>query len=281
MKNKFHHYVSQFYLRKFAHTPGRNSKMYMYDFLENTEEPKARIGSNAGEDYFNECFGSDHLAIEHFYDKEIESPAGAALKRVLEVCSLESSQDLCDILLFFAMTTARNPKQREHIEEPIRQLDLMLLKTALGSDAGKAMKARSNRNLSSKEHVTVEIELIDPIHEALCKKNWSLLAAPSSGDGFITSDDPMQIVHASAPGNWGFDSEGAQLFAPLSPGLALFGGSGVQKRGVFTLTKEEVAAFNSETIKGAHRYIFARSGKFEVHDTSGPKRWNDWLALRS
>lgn len=281
MKNKFHHYISQLYLKKFAHTDGARPRLYMYDKVQEKEQPRALISRNAGEDYFNLCFGPDPMAIEHFYARKIETPSGAALKRILEARSLEVSHDLCDILLFFAMTSARNPKYREQIEDPLRQLDLMILKTALGDNATDAMAARSRRNLTSKEHVAMELGLIDPLHEAFCRKGWALLSAPSCSGGFITSDDPMQIVRASSPGNWGYNTEGAELFAPLSPRLALLGGEGARKKKAVTLTAEQVGHFNTGTILDAHKYIFAKSDEFNVISNDGLTTWRSCLSSKS
>jgi len=264
---KFHHYVSNFYLKGFA-AEDRNKK-YRVQVFDKCESKTfgALTDKTGGAKYFNRSFSkTDPNNVEKFYSDAVEGPAGAALKRVLQLKSLSSTNDLESLLLFFAMTTARNPKQRAMLEAPLRQVDSLLIRSALGDDGNEILEKRNSRDLFPEEHVGMELPLIEPIFDSLCSKNWVILEPDEDAGEFITSDFPLQIATANVDRPWGFESPGATIFAPLSKDLAMLGQSGSPKVSKLTLDRTMVASFNFGTLLDAYRNIFYRTDAFLILD---------------
>lgn len=242
---KFHHYVSNFYLKGFA-AEDRKKKhaVQVFDKFELKTFEK-RTDKTGGAKNFNRSFSkADPNNVEKLYSSAVEGPAGAALKKVLQSKSLSSKEDLERLLLFFAMTSARNPKRRAMVEAPMRQLDGLLIRSALGDDGNEILEKRNIRDLLPEEHVGMELPLIEPIFDSLCSKSWAILEAGDDAGEFVTSDFPLQIATANEDPPWGFESPGATIFAPLSKNLAMLGQSGSLKASKLTLDKTMVASFN-------------------------------------
>lgn len=263
----FHHYVSNFYLKGFAAEDRiKKYRVQVFDKFE-LKTFETRTNKTGGAKNFNRSFSkTDPNNVEKFYSDAVEGPAGAALKRVLQSKSLSSRKDLESLLLFFAMTTARNPKQRAMVEAPMRQLDCLLIKSALSDDGNEILEKRNSRDLFPEEHVGMELPLIKPIFDSLCSKNWAILEPDEGAGEFITSDFPLQIVTANEDRPWGFESPGATIFAPLSKDLAMLGQSGSLKISKLTLDKTMVASFNFGTLIDAYRNIFFKTDSFLILD---------------
>jgi len=275
----YHHYVSKFYLNKFASQAGKNTmKTNVFDKSTKQIFRNKKTEKVGGIAHFNRSFSKDDPNdVEKFYARKIETPAGAALNRILDEKAFTSEQDLQDVLLFFAMTTARNPKARNQIEGPMRAIDELLVRSALGDEAADVLEKRLNRDLFPQEHVAMERSLIDPIFASLATKDWAILETTSKASEFITCDDPLQIIGADEARPWGFESNGAIIYAPLCPTLAILGKNGKLKSTKVTMNLEQVAGLNSATFRSAYRLIFYKSDKFSVlgeKDTS-IVRWAD------
>ncbi|MBU2866797.1 DUF4238 domain-containing protein [Pacificibacter marinus] len=278
----YHHYISNFYLKQFARPAGKKSfKIHEFDKLLGKISPKKRTSETGGKDHFNKSFSkTDPNDIEKIYARKIETPAGAALKRILDAKAITSEVDLNDVLLFFAMTTARNPKRRSQNEDPMRKLDGLLIRSALGEDGASILEQRVSRDLLSEEHVEMELSQILPIFQSLTSKSWTLLE--SEGGEFITSDDPLQIIHANEAPPWGFKSNGAVLYAPLSAEFAIMGLSNKVGPPKMPFSKRHVAGLNLQTVLSAHHYVYYKSDNFYIVEDSLNKvtRWSENMANR-
>lgn len=277
----YHHYISKFYLDKFASNPG-NGKPKTNIFDKNTKQIRRKLTRKVGgSDHFNRFFSeNDPNAVEKFYAREIETPAGAALKRILEKKAITSRKDLHDVLLFFAMTTVRNPKARNTIEDPMKFIDAILIRSALGDEGRGVLEKRLKRSLIPQEHVSMEFPLIHPIFKILVEKEWTILEVSAEAGDFITCDDPLQIISANEPRPWGFESNGAILYAPLCPTLALLGQDCTPNTTKSTLSLEKVARLNSLTMSSAYRLVFFKSDNFYVlrETDASILRWTDLTA---
>lgn len=257
----YHHYVSKFYLNKFSVSVEKNKwKTNAFDRVSGEQFKRKLTDKIGGSDHFNKSFSvGDPNDVEKFYARKIETPAGAALKRILDAKTLTSAEDLGHVLLFLAMTAVRNPKARSQIEEPMRYLDGLLSRSALGDEGTEVLEKRQKRDLFPEEHVNMELPQIDPVFESLCKKQWVILEATKETGEFITCDGPLQIIGADDERPWGFESNGAIIFAPLSPTIAIYGKSDKPKIAKLTLNLEAVAAFNLGTLSSAFRLVFYKS----------------------
>jgi hypothetical protein len=279
----YHHYVSNFYLKKFARRAGAYFKINEFDKTTGKINPKRRTDKTGGSDHFNRSFSpTDPNDVEKLYARIIETPAGVAFKQMLNAGEFTSSDDLSHVLLFFAMTTARNPKWRSRIEAPTRTLDALLIRTALGDDGEEMLRKRLGRNLFPQEHVEMEFPQIDNIWQSLTSKSWVILETTSEIGEFITCDDPLQIVHADEVKPWGFESNNATIYAPLSPTLAILGQSSKPKFLKTTLDQEQVAKLNFGTMVSAYQHVYYKSDNFYVFQYNQNKlmKWSRELANR-
>lgn len=279
---KYHHYVSNFYLKKFAVEASQKFKLNVFDKFTGEIQSKKRTDKIGGCNHFNRSFSeTDPNDVEKFYAREIETQAGAALKRILNAGDITSNKDLSDVLLFFAMTTARNPSSRSRIEDPMRKLDELVIRDALGDEGADVLEKRLHRDLLPQEHVEMELPRINPIFESLVSKSWEILETTAETGEFITCDDPLQIVHADEAGPcWGFRSNGAIVYAPLCPNLAILGSDRKRSSSKASLDKEHVAALNFGTIISAYQHVYYKSDNFYVLQSKEHKavKWSAELA---
>ncbi len=106
------------------------------------------------------------------------------------------------------------------------------------------------------------------------------LYSPPQGREFCTSDNPVlryNPVDAGPRGNLGLFSPGIQIIVPLSSDLLLsivdpaYGGEG---NAVERFTPDNLLFYNGLLAGFAHRYLFSRSGDFDVRSgmyQSGPR----------
>lgn len=280
-----HHYISQFYLRRFCdpNTPvGHTPYLWVTD-RKNTVWKKSSTGNCAYEmDLYSissdGSFPKD--SVEQLFSK-IESEAARVYQSCLDVYNFPTPEEKEVIALFAACFAIRTPTHRLFIEKSVRESVEWFadsLCTAPGameqslSDIGKDSKeAASMREfLSNKDNYEIKIKSewitamalnsLTSIAQILLNMKWKLLLAPF-GERFLTSDSPADwedpTVKDSIYGNKGLMFKNSEFIMPLSPKLALLAGWNYIE-GVFPVHKEKVWEISNRVIRHAKKEIYAQ-----------------------
>jgi len=260
----FHHYISKFYLKHFAAEKIKTPNIYRYD-KKYLVGRMASTGKSAGEDHFNTVPWLKNPAFfEDAYNKLIETPSVEPFRSTIRNKEFGSEKDLNSILLFFALTTTRNPTERSLIEGPMRKIDEIITASALGNvQAAPIIQTMRSKSYPVSKHIEMEIEIIDPIYEALKGKFWSLHQGVKEAGDFITGDYPLIILRADSAPPWGLNSPNAVIYAPISSDLAMLGTS-APLQDTPPLSKSDIAALNGRIFHTANRYVFSRSKSFPI-----------------
>ncbi|WP_187830482.1 DUF4238 domain-containing protein [Siccirubricoccus phaeus] len=114
-------------------------------------------------------------------------------------------------------------------------------------------------------NLTMELETFDKILPCFIDRRWTLLRAPISSEGFITSDHPVCLAWTDpkmANGVYppGYGMRKTEIFFPISRRLAWVGMFEGTTRTV-DVSDDFVHRFNAGVLDFAGRQVFGRSGE--------------------
>jgi hypothetical protein len=232
-----------------------------------------------------------------------ESEIGPALTRIAEAKSLDNEDDRAWLLNLIGLLLVRNPRFREmmrSLSEGVsrRIMDAALSSRALWESQVKQAKAAGalpqNADMdydkikqsykpeayklvvANEAHLANEMQAFEHALPALFARNWRLVEAPADSPGFVTSDHPVSLTSAEPlPGGQspGLRTPRSRVFFPITPKLAIVGTIDPQSGETTTLTEDEVAAANADTILNAQRQVYTKTGDFRYRiDPAQPLR---------
>lgn len=291
------HYVPQMYLKAWAN----ENKIWAYSLL--VSDPKVPHWKK--ESIKNTAFRKDLYTnignnnnesdtIEHFLDKNFESPAMIPLKKAIEGSSL-SKDDLIILSRFVASQCVRTPawyiknlKQwgntlPQIFEDTLNKLanemsnmdinDIKLNKSSINTNYFPLKVTRTGKVVDDKELIEVNSYIgksmwffaINHILTKTCtllnKHNWRVITA-APGISWPTSDDPVICLNFYNNNNYdfngGWDNEGSEIILPISPTKILYTQVGKDCRlKQFDLKTSHL--IKKLIIEHAHRKIYCNS----------------------
>lgn len=292
-KARGHHFISQCYLKRFTRNGSKNSKLWAYEIREGKafETLPANVAHQRD---FNRVDLEGHApdALETSL-AQFESQVEPALKAIEAARSLEDTEAWLHVLNLVTLFAVRNPRMREMMRDAHERtarmvMDLTLAKRErwesqvkravaaghLSPDLGvtyeeaKDFHERGDYTIEvpTTRHIGTEFHMFEPVLQTMADRQWQLcIAGPDSG-GFITTDHPVCLMHSeghaydlSRP--LGYGLPGTSVVFPLTRELLAVGTIGGQS-GVLTLTKGQVAYFNTLILGYADRQIYAPHGKW-------------------
>lgn len=278
------HIVPRFYLNKFAdseryvvvYSPGRNPRR------------KSTKSQSSEEDYFEYTINGS--ATENRYEnwfQKIETDAAAIYGIIHSGKGLTESQEITWSMLL-ATLFLRSRKVREQIgpgltrqvesemffgDAQIREMQHDYLKQGILVYA-EDLKAKVNQIKQEMRapafgHLAgIEENARMIAKNIIGKGRWFILEA-APGSAFVTSDCPVQTLNLSGPGNpitlgSGFGHHHTAVVLPLSPTkLFLAGPLGICWKSS-VLDAKDVMAFNTATVRFAHRAVYALDKSVET-----------------
>lgn len=293
MAARRHHFISQCYLKRFTRNGSKNSKLWAYD-IPSGKTFETMPANVAHQRDFNRVDICGHLpdALESSLAK-FESQADSALHKIADTQSLDDFDSWVTILNLVALFAVRNPRMREMMRDSQERLaniimDVTLakkerwelqLKRAIASgdielDSGVSyedVKEFHNRGeytieVPTMRHIRTEFHVYEPVLRTMVDRKWQLcIAAPDSG-GYVTTDHPVCLIHSDGEPQslvrpLGYGLKGTTVVFPVTRELLAIGtfeGDG----GVQTLTRNQVAYFNTIVMNFADRQVYAPNGRF-------------------
>lgn len=288
-----HHFIPQFYLRGFSEGTGRQARIFAFD--RRTRKQFMTLVRNVGSRrYFNriEVRGIDPDALENAIAQD-ESYASVYLQEIIEARSFASPKHFGAMMSLMANLSSRNPRMRTSMEDFHRSILKKMIAENVSSEeiwqsSLERMKERGVHvddtlafadvrafvddaqykiNIDQTYLIGLEMQMIQPVFDALIRRRWCFVSAPDGFD-FITSDNPVVLSWTDgidrgiySPGH---GVSGTTVFFPLSHSLAILG-TFEEQVAFLQYSSDHVVAANTHVARHADMQIYARSGQFKVH----------------
>jgi hypothetical protein len=284
MAKRRHHYIPQFYLKKFG-DPKANGRIWCYPKTSGVPfcARPADLGGEKDYHTFTKSDGSkDTDTIEDDFSI-IEGTAATAITKVLSGTKLSTAEHE-SFVAFCATMLLRVPRRRDQIGKIMEELASHMMqaqawnKESFHTDYRKYQSETGDTSnvdpeelrqfiLSEKHELKanptialgMSLGAMETVMDCLLKMNWAFIHREGRFS-FITCDNPVFYCDPTIPPNtWygvGLMSTNIELSFPLSPEVIAFAGHRPlwKQR---TAQPEIVRLFNQRTLEAAHRYIFA------------------------
>lgn len=181
--------------------------------------------------------------------------------RALSAGSIPTTEQWRAIWILASNLITRSRRSRDSLSGPLQEIASVVERMAdvIGEQAA-AIRADLRRAAEVHYPITVA-GLIEPVAGAIAEKPLKLLIAPS-GTNYVTSDDPVVVLHASEvlirPMPDDLRDPEVELYFPLSPRLAAHWGPG-DELGTRAISSVEVAMINRLVRDSCWRQIYASS----------------------
>lgn len=259
LEKKNHHYVPQFYLRKFSND-GRSIGIYLLD--KKKYIPCASIKKTA---YREHLYGEDN-SIENRLAND-ESEWSKIINKIIDSENLDLDQEeYIMLLLFITMSEARTSQTADYNNAEISTLSKLILKMKNIPSGNVDIHFNTPNLVSLKSAIE-----ITPI---LSDLNVLLIINESNRD-FITTDNPVVrynqfFMFRNYDRNYGLGQMGIQLFVPLNPRICLCLYDGVMytpktKHIIKINSGSQINELNKLFILNAYEYIFFRNNQKESY----------------
>jgi hypothetical protein len=301
---KDNHYVSQGYLKQWEASPG---EVCVYRILVSHENvPLWAQKSVKGIAYQKHLYtrqiaGADSDEIEQWFSGDFESPAEAAIQKVINEDRL-LPEDWKTLVRFLAMHDVRTPARLvEYLKTSADSTSKLLneileeLPEKLGEMKRKGIQhpAPNEKNAAFPLRVTTEIKegeefgllkaetavgraswlwgiqhLLNNTAKVLHRHKWTIMH-PAKGMSWFTTDKPVIRLNYYEPGKYdfkgGWGSDGSEILLPLSPEHMLYTRIGHRPPARGTrFSVEETKLLRRLIAEHAHRYIFAKTEDADV-----------------
>ncbi|HEX3465976.1 MAG TPA: DUF4238 domain-containing protein [Candidatus Elarobacter sp.] len=291
-----HHYVSQFYLKRFTANPSK-PRLFVVDIIERktfTADPK----NVAFEKDFHtiDVSGQPSDVVEKMLAR-IEGDVAEAFKRIVNSCSLSNENDRAQLLHFATILLVNNPAQRaimnalvtllmttsgrEQASDPATftaHVQEMIATGGMPPDTDIEELRRSlltenfDISMGTASHLNVGLNNVPDLLPYLLDRKWHIYRAVEGH--FVTSDRPVSLMWAdpSRTGPVGLGLRDTRVLFPLSSTIAIYGGFELTND-VIELALDKVAAVNARTILNATRQVYARESDFmyALQHNGGPR----------
>ena len=294
MTARNHHFVPQCYLRGFTTAEQRTSRLFVVDAVK--RQAFETVARNVGAERDFNRIDSDTVAPDALENgfATFEGELATSLKRIRETMSLSNGDDRANLLNFICALILRNPRQRQRIgafETTVLKRVLSLALSTRKTWNAQVRNARAAgfmeglRDLDYEEmkrhhengafeiviprmrHIASELALFNDILPLFFERKWSLLKAPATSSGFITSDHPVCLMWADPKKRGGFYSpglglRGTELLFPISKELFVAGVFEGQETVRHLTSEHHVAGLNGAIVTYAERQVYGQNDRF-------------------
>ncbi|MER9846258.1 DUF4238 domain-containing protein [Mesorhizobium sp. M0106] len=223
---KFHHYVPQFMLRRFA-KERRPGKYFANVFdKSNGRTFPANVDSIFGETHFNRVETSSGVVSVEDNMTSIESAAAPIIDRILSEISFKSvsESDFATLCIFVALQMNRGTGARNVLEDMINQLRGRIAEIVGEDNLPDEIKDASSENEKKKMGIVTSLDDLQEYAKTFAAKDCRLMIAPD-GHEFIIGDNPVAITNSTPQdglwSNLGLLCKGIEIYLPLSPKITL------------------------------------------------------------
>ena len=294
MTARRHHYIPQCYLKGFA-VSRKRGKAQVYVFDREQRKMFVTATDNVGlERDFNriETEGQKPDALENKLSG-FESALTTALERTNAAGTFQSDEDRATILNFIGLVALRNPRRREGIRDFHEQIMKRMMDVALATKERWEGQVRQMKKagvfkadevisyeqlkafhdagdykiaLNTEYQILMEMKGFDAVLPTLFKRGWMFMRAPTDSGGFVTSDDPVNLMWSDPDERGkvhgpGFGLPGTQIIFPISTKLAVAGAFELKSE-TREVSEDMVAGFNGGIATMAIRQMYARDLHF-------------------
>jgi hypothetical protein len=280
-----HHFISQFYLRRFA-ADANAARLFVVD-LDDRRSFATSTSNVALENDFHTISvpGQPPDAIEKRLS-QFEAQIAPALARVIERGYVGHDEDAKSVLFFVTLLLVKNPATRKAVDGSTEEL--MKMVSQMEARDPKVWEARVNEliasgvfeadadfeglrkviltgkyaiSLSPEAHMDREFKHGADLVGLVGKRNWNFCRAKAGH--FITCDRPAVLMWADPSRSTppGLAMRNTRLLVPLSSTTALNGGFELVDH-LIELDAEDVAKVNGHLILNARRHVYAWDGDF-------------------
>ncbi|MDC7767283.1 DUF4238 domain-containing protein [Priestia aryabhattai] len=210
---KKQHYVPKMYLRKFSNT---TKSINTYNLHNEKYVKDASIKKMCQKDNF---YGEDKK-MEIFLDKEIETPAGAIINKILKTNEFpQDDEEYIQLMTFLLVSEARNLKNADSTNQLVNQLAKMRLNA--NDEFIKSEIDLDSFKIGLKEPANIMIQNALMVVPLILDLKPLLIVERTGARKFITSDNPLVRYNSfylknKYPSVYSFTSRGLQLFFPIS-----------------------------------------------------------------
>ena len=265
-KNESHHFVPQFYLRHWCDGKGRLWVCPLTGHEPFLGTPKS-IAAEKG------LYDSAGTPFEKFdYEGSLAKLESLFAGRWPEVFDdIGNPETKKHISRFLALMHTRHPAQKE----TVRRINSLLREMAARARGRKEIEItqsdgeRTRIQVSDIDQYAADTEAntraaflsamrasVGEIAQVLNARKWGIIV--SDVPGFLTSDRPLVVNRGHCRDQvFGLGSPGTTVTFPISPTRLLLIGDGFKKDGSHYQI-ESVTGPNTDTIRGAGRFVFAR-----------------------
>lgn len=291
-----HHYIPQFYLRKFSAGGERKSPLAVFDMAEKRTFSSTAEGIGLEVDFNTiDIVGHSPDALEKAWN-DFEGPCGQALIDIEESASFVGEQ--ADFVLhLMALVWARSPAKRSYADRLRRHTGAIILDQILASQSSwesamtKAFpterpnityeEAKRQRLMPediektpTERLIASEMKVMLTVLECLRARKWTLLQSEDPRYFFVSGDRPVSLVWQypdSVPwttrGQPGFVLSGTDVYFPLNSRMAVLGRFDGDE-GRFPAPPPFVAAINT-LIVNRSRWVYSPRTDFPFEGKGG------------
>lgn len=230
MEKNNHHFVPQFYLKKFSNN-NKSIGLYLFD-----ESKYVIHGSIKQIAYRKHLYGKDNTLEDNL--DIYESKWNAIINSIIRTKSINLSEDDYYLLLLFIMVTeARTSLIADYNNKQINTLMDLAYKMKTGTSKTVNVEYEIPNLLPLKSAINITPILLDLN---------AVLIINESNRGFITSDNPIvrynqYLRHKNNYSNYGLGHIGIQIFVPLCPEICIC----VYDRTMYSPKTEDIITISS------------------------------------
>jgi hypothetical protein len=287
MPARRHHYVSEFYLKRFVADP-HHPLLRVIDRKDRKSFVASPDNVALERDFHTiDTPGQPPDAVEAML-AQLEGNISQSFDRIIAARSIQNEEDRAYLLSFLTLLCIKTPGKRQRLDDTMHDITTTRFKM-LASDP-EAWRREMDRarnegtipedsdveelrelvladafkiSLSTPAHLKMEFENFHGLIPYIFGRKWVLLQAPQLETGFITSDEPVCLTwfNQRRPEPPGLGLPGTQLLFPISNELAMVGTFELRE-GAVTADENLVAEFNGNIALHSNRQIYARDIDF-------------------
>lgn len=270
VKTKNQHFVPKLLLRRFATSYGKQAKVNVYDIKRNQIRERQNIDDVCAGNY---TYDRDN-SVESFLDKNIETPAGAELNRILDGSISFIEKPDAKLLQFVLVQLSRTRQAyKSNLEFLNSMMQTVFVETARLNNWDEQSAARLRVEPDEPRAVLSYLAATAATQFPLIADLAGCIVTNETDEEFITSDHPV-FQH-----NWylrdssellanSITARGIQFFLPLSPSktLCLYDASVYAYRGKtrnepILISRDDVLILNSFQALNADSLLLTRSDR--------------------
>ena len=304
-----HHYLPQCYLKGFAKSPNKKSKLYVVD--TKTGKSFCTCPRNIGaERDFNtvDLDGHPPDVIEKIFSR-FETDAAKVLDNIRTHLDMPKDVEVNILMNLIAQITIRNPYIRGTIKkfqtDTVERISDLALATKdrweaitrrmkdAGEQLDESITFEEVKKFHDEKQYTIEvanirnIELemsgIDAVLPTLAKRRWTVVRANERSGYFISCDMPVSLIWTNPKLQGGFYPPGhgmksTELVFPVIKEMALIGTFEGENR-VIEGNDRMIASVNSRILSFSDKQVFSSRATFSILDRHGEIRELNELSL--